>query len=327
MKIIQFIASSEWGGAEDSFVNICNELAKSHEIIVLLTKDNLIHKKINANIKIHILSSQPNRYNPFLFLELLWLIIKISPDIIHTHSAKATQLIHVLHRLLPYPHIGTKHNSRRGKIFNKLNDVTAVSQQVAHTIHAQHVKVIYNGIEPQLCKPKTNNIFTIRAIGRLHSVKGFDQLIQAVSQLNFPFLLEIIGEGEERKTLESLISKYHLENNVKLVGYQTNIPALISNADLIVISSHTEGFSLVLIESLFYAPLLISTKVSGSTEILPTSLLIEDSIAQKINDIYQHYDYYCKEFTKVKILQKHFLLSNVCKAYTQYYEEILRRCS
>ena len=326
MKIIQFIASSEWGGAEDSFVNICNELAKSHEIIVLLTKNNRIHKKINTNVKVHILSSQPNRYNPFLFLELLWLIRKISPDIIHTHSAKATQLIYFLHSLLPCPYVGTKHNSRKGKIFNKITNATAVSKKVAETIHAKYVKVIYNGIEPQVCEHTQNSIFTIRAIGRLHKVKGFDQLIKAVSKLNFPFLLEIIGEGKERKFLETLIKEYHLENNVKLLGYNTNIPSLITNADLIVISSYTEGFSLVLIEALFYAPLLISTKVSGSIEILPTVLLIEESIAQKIDDIYQHYDDYCKEFMKIKILQEDFLLSNVCKAYDQYYVEILNRC-
>lgn len=326
MKILQFIASSEWGGAEDSFVNICNELSKTQDIVVILTNNNVIQHKLASNIQIYILSSHSNRYNPLLLFELFLLIRKLSPNIIHTHGAKATELIYISNYFLNIPHVGTKHNSRKGKIFNKLKYVTAVSRNVAKTISAPNIKIIYNGIQPvhPLHEKTKCPYFIIQAIGRLHPVKGFERLINAVRHLSFPFQLEIIGEGEQRQYLETLIHQNHLNDHVKLLGYQNNIAQTMTHADLIVISSYTEGFSLVLVESLFYASVLISTKVSGSTEILPDSLLYDpETLVEKIQDIYLHYAYYLQEFANVKTLRSSFLLSSVCDNYIKFYQEII----
>ena len=46
MKILQFIASKVWGGAEKSFAELCNELSKSIEIEVVLFKENKIKSPI-----------------------------------------------------------------------------------------------------------------------------------------------------------------------------------------------------------------------------------------------------------------------------------------
>ena len=75
-------------------------------------------------------------------------------------------------------HVATKHNARKGKIFNKIKYVTAVSDDVAKSIQNDNVEIIYNGIEPlniesSLCE---NKVFTISAIGRLDKIKGFDIL-------------------------------------------------------------------------------------------------------------------------------------------------------
>ena len=42
MKVLQFIASKGWGGAEKSFVELCNELSKSIQVEVVLFKENEI---------------------------------------------------------------------------------------------------------------------------------------------------------------------------------------------------------------------------------------------------------------------------------------------
>ena len=88
--------------------------------------------------------------------------------------------------------------------------------------------------------------------------------------------LQFVGNGPEKEKIASLIQKYNLNGKAILLGFKENIPEIMNSSDLIVISSHSEGFSLTMVEALFYAPLLISTKVSGATEILDDAFLIEN---------------------------------------------------
>ena len=278
MKVLQFIGSKGWGGAEKSFVELCNALSKNIQIEVVLFKENQIEERLDQNIKVVKLLSASSRHNPFLYLELWNLIKKINPDIIHTHSAKASEIIYMLGKFIALKQVATKRNPRKGNIFNKIDHVTAISKDVANSIYKDDVDIIYNGLlcENSMPVKSADPIFTLLAIGRLDKIKGFDILIKEVSTLDFPFYLNIVGEGDEKEDLEKLIVELGLSEKVTLLGYREDIPFLIAAADLVVISSHSEGFGRVLVETLFYGDLVISTKVGLSTEILPEELLIEE---------------------------------------------------
>ncbi len=327
MKVLQFIASKGWGGAEKSFVELCNELSKSIQVEVVLFKENQIEERLNQNIKIYRLSSNPSRYNPFLYFEFLKLIKKINPDIIHTHSAKASEIIYILNKFVSVKQVATKRNPRKGSIFNKIDYVTAISQDVEKSIYKEDVEVIYNGLlqETTITEKSSNPVFTLLAVGRLDRIKGFDILIKEVSKLDFPFCLNIVGEGDERKNFEKLIIDLGLSEKVNLLGYREDIPSLIAAADLVVVSSHSEGFGRVLVETLFYGKLIISTKVGLSIEILPGELLIDDfEIAKKIDEIYTNEQHYYKLFTHLKKMRtKEFLVKNIIQEYIDFYKRIL----
>ena len=327
MKVMQFIASKVWGGAEKSFTELCNELSKSIQIEVVLFKENKIEERLNKNIKVHILSSSSSRHNPLLYLEVLRFIQKGNPDIIHTHSAKASEIIYMLNKFVSIKQVATKRNPRKGRVFNKIKHVTAVSKDVVRSIDKQEVELIYNGLLREEIMPtkSTNSLFTLLAVGGLDKIKGFDILIREVSNLDFPFHLNIVGEGEERETLEKLIKHLGLSEKVSLLGYREDIPSLISSSELVVISSHSEGFGRVLVETLFYGKLAVSTKVGLSIEILPEELLINNfEIAEKIAAVHSNKETYYKLFTQVKEMQtKAFLLENNIQNYLDYYKKIL----
>ena len=327
MKILQFIASKVWGGAEKSFVELCNELSQSIHIEVMLFKENKIEERLNENIKVYILSSNSSRHNPFLYIEVLNIIKKVNPDIIHTHSAKASEIIYTLSKFVSVKQVATKRNPRKGKIFNKINYVTAVSKDVVRSISSEDVELIYNGLlrENTTLEERSNSVFTLLAVGGLDKIKGFDILIKEVAKLDFPFHLNIVGEGEERDNLEMLIQNLDLSDKVTLLGYREDIPSLISRADMVVISSHSEGFGRVLVETLFYGNLVISTRVGLSMEILPEALLIDDfEIAKKIDAVYKNEAEYSKLFIEMKKMRtKEFLLENSIQKYSDYYERVL----
>ena len=329
MKILQFIASKVWGGAEKSFAELCNELSKSIEIEVVLFKENKIEERLNENIKVYILSSDSSRHNPFLYFEIFTLIKKINPDIIHTHSAKASEIIYTLNKFVSLKQVATKRNPRKGKVFNKINYVTAISKDVVRSIDKKDVELIYNGLLQERTIPVKNSnlVFTLLAVGGLDKIKGFDILIKEVSKLDFPFHLNIAGEGDEKQNLENLIKNLDLSEKVTLLGHREDISSLIATADLVVISSHSEGFGRVIVETLFYGKLIVSTRVGLSIEILPEELLIDDfEIAKKISTVYANEEHYDTLFSQVKKMRsKAFVLENNIQNYIDYYERILEQ--
>ncbi|DAB40319.1 MAG TPA: lipopolysaccharide biosynthesis protein [Sulfurovum sp. UBA12169] len=327
MTVVQFLASKGRGGLESIFSDLCLALSAHVKLHVIVFKDSDVLSTLDNRVQIHLLSSYSSRFNPLLYFELFLLLKKIKPDLVHTHGAKATEIMYHLSQILFFKQIATKHNARKGNIFNKIKYVTAVSMDVAKSIASDHVKIVYNGLMLQAI-PKgkiTHKRFTILAVGRLDKIKGFDILIKECAKLEFDFLLQIIGEGEEKISLQSLIDDFGLNEKVKLLGFRKDIPLMMHNSDVVVLSSHSEGFSLVMIEALFYANSFISTRVSGATEILDSQFLINGwDVAEKIKDVYLNYDLYKSDFMHLKKkLQKKFLLQNIIEQYLNIYQKVL----
>jgi glycosyltransferase involved in cell wall biosynthesis len=94
---------------------------------------------------------------------------------------------------------------------------------------------------------------TMIAVGRLAPQKGFDMLIhsmKAVVQKHGDWILNIFGEGEQKKELENLVQKFGLQSNIVLKGYSQNIVKEFSESAFFILSSRYEGFPLVLVEAL-----------------------------------------------------------------------------
>ena len=323
MKIVQFMASPKFVGAERSFVELSNELAKSDEVIALVVR-GCEYKDRFKNVKVIELQSNPSRFNPLLYLEIASILQKERPHIVHAHSAKATQILYNLYKVMRFNFIATKRNSsKKATIFNKVPVAVGVSKEVVESIDNTNKFLIYNGIEPKpLPKIQKEPVFTMIAIGILQPRKGFRELIEACSKLNFDYRLWIVGEGEQRSELEALIKQKGLEEKIQLLGQREDVHLLQARSHLQIINSKREGFSRVLIEGFFYSDVVISTKVAGSTEVLEEEFLFDD-VGAKIEEVYSNYDRFKKHFAQLKQeYQKRFLLENVAKEYRKLYKRV-----
>jgi glycosyltransferase involved in cell wall biosynthesis len=329
MRIVQFMASEGYGGAEQVFIELSNTLAEGAEVVAVLLRNATIGHRLSPLVRRLVLHSNPTSNNPFLHIELYSRLREISPDIVHTHAAKATTLVARINRLLGYPHLGTKHNDRKGRIFNHLRWVSAVSEKAARSVLAApgaEIRVIHNGVAYEDCgQEEKDDIFTILAIGRLDRIKGFDALIEQVRSLAFPFLLCIVGEGPEKSSLDRQIRERGLAGRVVLEGFRDDIPRLMRKAHLVVISSHQEGGPKVMIESLFYADLLISTPVGAVPEVLPERFQAgQDRLAAKIAEVHAAYDRYREEFAAIAAKKRpEFSMPEIVIKYQDYYRHIL----
>ncbi len=138
--------------------------------------------------------------------------------------------------------------------------------------------------------PERADLPTLCALGRLSPEKGFDLLIPVCARLKedgIPFRLQILGEGPERSALEALIRENHLEDQVTLMGFQSNPYPCMNAADVIVCSSRYEGFSTVVTEALILGRPIVTTDCTGMRELLGDSEygMITDDLYQGLKQL------------------------------------------
>src|SRR5450759_476144 len=166
--------------------------------------------------------------------------------------------------------------------------IIAVSKGVADDlaqvtmIPREQIRVIYNPVVSPELFDRSTAVFehpwfrggqppVVLAVGRLTTQKAFDVLIQAFAQVRRTrsARLLILGEGEERPTLEAMIKKFGLGEDVSLPGFVSNPYCYMAHAALFVLSSRWEGLPTVIIEAMSLGMPIIATDCpSGPREIL-----------------------------------------------------------
>jgi len=122
--------------------------------------------------------------------------------------------------------------------------VVACNSDVAATLEktGARVHLIPHGVDLErfVRSPlPASGTLQILAVGRLVEKKGFHFLIEAVSRLQFPFQLRIIGEGPEQERLAQMISAYDLSGRVMLCGPRTHdqLPEEYARAHVVAVPS------------------------------------------------------------------------------------------
>ena len=105
-------------------------------------------------------------------------------------------------------------------------------------------------------------------IGRLDPIKRIEDLIAAMPLLPDDYTLDIFGDGEMRKSLQSMISSLRLERRITLHGEIAAPGQALSRIDLLVLPSDAEGFGLVLIEAMAAGVPVIGTNVPGICDVI-----------------------------------------------------------
>ena len=109
--------------------------------------------------------------------------------------------------------------------------------------------------------------FRILAVGRLTYYKGHEVLIQAAAAIPDARVI-LVGKGECRLRLETLVKTLKLQTKVKLIGFQTEteLHALLATCDVCCLPSieRTEAFGLVLLEAMRFRKPVVASDIPGS---------------------------------------------------------------
>lgn len=225
----------------------------------------------------------------------LWRYLrKNRPDIVQTQLF--ADVYRPIARLAGVPIIiSVEHNldydepawTRLAKIISRwaVDGIIAVSQAVKQDIIQRYhylpgkIEVIYNGVDlDKFFKPidrshlasQSQPVWRLGAIGRLTKQKGFDVLIKALAALpkEINWQCSIAGSGPQASHLNSLITKFGLSNQIKLVGLQTDVPKFLAGLDLLVAPSRWEGLGLVILEAGAAGVPVVASQIDGIVEII-----------------------------------------------------------
>lgn len=187
----------------------------------------------------------------------------------------------------------------------------AVEQQglQLHLAPPQKQAVIRNGIDAQPFIDATLNgsrdefrrkidysdgHLLIGNTGRLAAQKDNRTLIRAMEHLkllidDIPFTLLLAGDGPDRQELEKLIPSLNLHEQVRLIGFISDIPSFLAAIDIFASPSLWEGLSISLLEAMAAAKPIVTTSIPPNAELIDhekTGLLIPprspEQIAQAI---------------------------------------------
>ena len=168
------------------------------------------------------------------------------------------------------------------------------------------VTVVYNGVSPNYFTDTENhpqsmkkdfgikeNQLTIGTLARISPEKGIEYLIDAFNQIKKQFpntKLVIVGDIYSRsdkiykQKILKLIKAYHLQNDVIMPGYRSDVINLIQGFDISASSSLMESFGLFILESMAMGKAVVATEVGGVPEVVEngrTAILVKpkDSIS------------------------------------------------
>ena len=251
-------------------------------------------KEIQDNgVFVRFMDKRPGKDFRMTKIRLREAYISFKPDIVHAHLESVTfhvcralakfkvpilQTIHSTY--IRYPYIQRKYIDKRIKGYIAISDKVRSIIENKVRMNDRKVFLIYNGVNLEKFQTKTryigDKVTKIVAIGRLTKAKDHETLLNAINILKaklnccdmvMPEVL-IVGDGELRENIFSLACSLGIDNYVSFLGIRNDIPEILNNSDIYVMSSEWEGLSISLIEALASSIPIVATEAGSNNEIV-----------------------------------------------------------
>ncbi|GGF31127.1 glycosyl transferase [Halobacillus andaensis] len=304
MKILHLNAGNETGGGMSHILSLLNMLDHDEVVLGVLEDGEMFHKARELSIDtVNFKQSFP--YDLSVLFHIKRYIENENIDMVHTHGPRANVLMNILKPSLSIPWILTLHSNPdddfmghgvKGSMFAKLHKCAirqadhclAISEsfkKLLHTIGVANEKIstIYNGIDFNVL-PNQNSYreelgfvdsdFLIGMVARLEPVKQHELAIESFAELNKKnpnTHLVLIGNGSREHELKQLCSQNNLERHVHFFGHREDVSSILPLMDVTLLTSKSESFPLVLLESARARVPVITTNVGGVPQLVPSN--------------------------------------------------------
>ena len=278
----------------------------------------------------------------FGFVYLNNLIRNNDYDFVHSHLPKSDIIVGIICKLNKVSNhiisVHAQYGTRKGenKIKYKLTEkiwkwvvnssvgVIAISEKIKtwliseKEISEEIISVIHYGVEIKNRETKISNNNSIGMAARILPWKGWDKVLETalfLKQKGVQFNLKLAGSDDEGylKNIKNIITKYDLNDQVKIFDQFTNIEDFFEEIDLFLFLSESEGFGLVVLEAIENNVAVVCSDISPLNEFVEnvSGCLVNREQPEKIADVIRFYfEDGQKQLNVVKQKQKQNIIDN-----------------
>ncbi len=302
--ICQVLHTLDVGGAEILAARLGRQLRDEFRFhfICLDSAGTLAEQLAADGFPIHVFQRRPG-FDWRLLRQLSQLFRDQRVEILHAHQYAPFAYCAMARGFSTRPHIVfTEHGRHQpdyprpkriwaNKFFLGRNDrAIAVGEAVRQALlqneglPPDRVSVIYNGVDLTRFDPfaplrdsvrqelrLAADDFVLIQVARLDYLKDHGTALRTVSLLRsagLPLKLLIVGDGPERSKIEQQHAELQLGDSVQWLGQRKDIPRLLQAADVLLLTSTSEGIPLTLIEGMAAGLPIVATDVGGVAEVV-----------------------------------------------------------
>ncbi len=139
-----------------------------------------------------------------------------------------------------------------------------------------------------------------------------------------------VGEGECKQECIDLSQELGLSDRIHFMGIRTDVPSLMKSSDIVVISSHWEGFGLAAVEGMAASKPVIASGVDGLREVVQGAGIIFEhenpkDLADKIIMLISTPAYLKEISDSCHARAKEYDISNMVAGYIGVYKELFKK--
>ena len=360
MRILHVITTLDVGGAERLMVDLLPLLRNKGFDVELMLFDGvetaLKDEFSKTGIKIHELSrghqlrNYKKIYNPYNIIRLTKFLKGY--DIIHTHNTACQYYVPIAAKVASahLKLVTTEHssNNRRRKscwlkpidkwMYGQYDAIICISDQTRVNLEnyigfSNRVFTINNGVntsrfQRQIKDISNNSQYIITMVAGLRMEKDHKTLFKAMLNLPANYRLQLVGHGERETELKAFCDKNDLNSRVSFMGLRMDVPDVLEESDIIVLSSHWEGLSLSSIEGMASGRPFIASDVDGLHEIVKGAGLLfpqgdDKALAEAIRSLCENPEYYHRVAMACQSRAKEYDISVMADKYADLYESLI----
>jgi len=301
--ILHIIDTTGPGGAETVFIDLITHLPRQQyrSIVVIRGKGWVYDALQRRGVELVLLDAKGSFNWPYL-KSLVALIRREKVDLIQSHLLGSNIYASLAGLLSRTPVVATFHGNvdvaEKERLlwlkFAAINygavAIIAVSNALRDNIvqrtslRSDKTQVIYNGINTSnFQRDKSNRLrqqfgwnkdeIIIGSLGNIRPAKAYDVLLQAAAllkdkQQSYRFVIAGQGNGRLYQNLLQLQADLALDDRVQFSGFNDDPAEFLSNLDIFLLSSSSEGFSIATIQAMAAGLPVIVTRSGGPQEII-----------------------------------------------------------
>jgi glycosyltransferase involved in cell wall biosynthesis len=297
-RVLLVITLAEVGGAQSYVAALLPALAERYDVVLAAHGEGPL-RDVAAGVGARFVPLRHVRrpINPLRdlagLLELISLLRRERPQVLHASSSKAGVLgrlaavaarvpirFFTVHGWAFSAYSGLPSHLYRvsDRLMAPLTTVTICVSETelaagleAGTCSADRSVVIHNAVDIAGAPRSPHDRPTPRliAVGRLKAPKDFLTLIRSLGALrDHEFEALIVGEGPDRNAIEAEIRRLELQGRVRLAGERGDVPELLAESDVFMLSSRSEGLPISVLEAMSAELPVVATDVGGLAELV-----------------------------------------------------------